>query len=394
MKKITHKEYIVKVEKMHPNIEVLERYINAHTKILHKCKTCGHEWMSKPSSILVGYGCAKCAKVKKLTHDEYKKKVEETSSNIEVVEEYINMCTKILHKCKICGHEWNAKPSDIVTGHGCPICSKRAIGNSPEYKNSIWASEYKKYFSRYMTEEQMKKYMPHSDKKIEVKCPNCNKRKEISPNTLLRNGLGCICGDGISYPNKFVYFLLKQLNIEIKLEFSPKWANKKKYDIYIPSLNCIIENHGKQHYEDGYGMYSTTYETQKRNDQYKESLARNNGINNYIIIDCRYSNKDWIRQSVVNSGLLNIIGSTESEINWHNCDEFATSNLVKVASELWNSGMCTIQIRDKMKLSKSSINNYLNKGAKLLMCNYTGELSRQRTREYRNKTKSLNRKGV
>ena len=390
-RKTTHEEYIAKVKEIHPNIEVLEEYINARTKILHKCKTCGHEWMAKPSGILVGYGCAKCAKVKKLTHDEYEKRAEEINPNIEVLDEYINMQTKILHKCKVCGYEWDVKPNDIATGHGCPICSKKVIGSPPEYKNSIWASEYKEYFSKYITEEQMKSYMPHSTKKVEAKCPNCKRYKKISPSVLLGNGLGCICGDGISYPNKFIYSMLNQLNIEMICEYSPKWANRKKYDVYIPKLNCIIENHGAQHYKDAPTIFGTTYEYQKQNDDEKKQSAIKNGIKKYIVINCKKSNKDWIKQSVIDSKLLDIIGVSESEIDWDECDRFATSNMIKEISNLWNEGMCVKQILEKVPLKRSAVYNCLNKAAKLSMCDYDGKLSKKRTYMYKEKLKKENK---
>ena len=382
--KMTHEDYITKIKHIHSNIEVLCEYVNARTKILHKCKICGYEWVAQPNSILSGCGCPKCSGTMRLTQKEYEKRVEEINTNIKVLDKYINMNTKILHQCKVCRHKWNIKPSDIVNKHGCPICSGKIIGNPPEYKNSIWASKYKNYFIKYMTEEQMKIYTPNSNKIIEVLCPDCGRYKKISPNTLFQHGLGCICGDGISYPNKFMYSVLKQLNIEIMLEYSPEWANKKKYDIYIPNLNCIIENHGFQHYKDGFTLFGKTYEYEKQNDKYKEEIARENGIQSYIIIDCRYSNEDWIKQSILNSDLPNILNFSEYDINWCECDKFATSNLVKIVSELWNNGMCVEEIRDKMELSKNTIYNYLNKGAKFSMCNYTGILSRERTKKYKN----------
>ena len=379
-KKKTHEEYVTEVAEINPDIEVIEQYVNAHSKIKHKCKVCKHEWYAKPNGILSGYGCPKCSGVIKLTQEEYEERIIATGLNIRVIDKYINMNTNILHKCNICGYEWGIKPSDVVNKHGCPVCAGKIIGNPPEYKNSIWASEYKEYFSRYMTEGQMKLHMPNSNKKIQVKCPDCQRYKDISPNTLNKNGLGCICGDGVSYPNKFVYYMLKQLNIDVILEYSPLWSHRKQYDIFIPNLSCIIENHGAQHYKDGFGMFGVTYEEEKQNDDYKEEIAKTNGIKNYIVIDCRNSNKDWIKQSILKSELLSILGFLEYDIDWDECDMFATSNLVKVASELWNNGMCGEQ--SKMNLSKTTIYNYLKKGTKLLFCSYTGELSKKRTKEY------------
>ena len=74
--KRTHEEYVAKVAEINPNIEVIESYIDANTKILHKCKIDGYEWKIRPASILVGEGCPKCAGNINLTNDEYINKLE------------------------------------------------------------------------------------------------------------------------------------------------------------------------------------------------------------------------------------------------------------------------------------------------------------------------------
>ena len=47
------------------------------------------------------------------------------NSNIEIIEEYKNANTKLLCKCKIDGYEWYSKPSNLLQGRGCPKCSGR-----------------------------------------------------------------------------------------------------------------------------------------------------------------------------------------------------------------------------------------------------------------------------
>ena len=42
--------------------------------------------------------------------------------DIEILTEFVNCRTKILCRCKICGHEWWVIPSDILRGIGCPEC--------------------------------------------------------------------------------------------------------------------------------------------------------------------------------------------------------------------------------------------------------------------------------
>lgn len=49
--------------------------------------------------------------------------VKTINPSIEVVGEYINSQTKILHRCKLCDYEWNIVPNNILNGQGCPQCN-------------------------------------------------------------------------------------------------------------------------------------------------------------------------------------------------------------------------------------------------------------------------------
>lgn len=105
------------------DIEILGTYKNNHTKILCKCKIDGHEWEVKPNNLLQGYGCPLCGGSLKLTHEEFIKRLQYINSNIEVLGTYVNYGTKILCKCKKCEHKWIATPRDLLQGCGCPKCN-------------------------------------------------------------------------------------------------------------------------------------------------------------------------------------------------------------------------------------------------------------------------------
>ena len=81
-KKKTHEEYVAELAIKNPNIEVLERYINATTPILHRCKIDGHEWKPVPNNILRGSGCPKCAKILKKTTSYYIEELAIVNPNI------------------------------------------------------------------------------------------------------------------------------------------------------------------------------------------------------------------------------------------------------------------------------------------------------------------------
>lgn len=120
----THAQYIEELKNLNSNIIVIDTYINAITPILHKCLIDEHEWYATPANILFGTGCPKCGGTIKKTHDEYVDEVFSINSNIEVIEQYINARTPILHKCKIDGYVWYSAPYAILSGCGCPKCNE------------------------------------------------------------------------------------------------------------------------------------------------------------------------------------------------------------------------------------------------------------------------------
>lgn len=72
MRKKTHEEYVLEVAEKYSTIEVVGSYINKRTKILHRCKIDGHEWLSTPEYILKGYGCPKCKQSKETYYQKNK----------------------------------------------------------------------------------------------------------------------------------------------------------------------------------------------------------------------------------------------------------------------------------------------------------------------------------
>ena len=118
--KKTTEQYKEELKIKNSNIICLEEYTNALTKILHKCLVCGNIWKAKPNIILSGYGCPTCSGKKQKTTEEYKEELK--GRNIEVLEEYVNANTKILHKCLKCKNEWRVEPHSVLRGNGCPYC--------------------------------------------------------------------------------------------------------------------------------------------------------------------------------------------------------------------------------------------------------------------------------
>jgi hypothetical protein len=209
--------------------------------------------------------------------------------------------------------------------------------------------------------------------KIKVICPICNtvKDKEVSIFNLYKyKSIGCLkCGDGISYPNKFCFNLLRQLGVKFMSEYTPEWLdNNMRYDFFIPSLNIIIEMDG---------LFHDLSEDVKNSDEYKNNKAIDNNVE-MIRIDCRKSNLEYIKVNILNSRLSQIFDL--SFIDWLQIEKFCLSSMVKEVCSLWDSGIqSTNVIIDITGLCKSTICKYLNQGAKLGWCSYNGKKEKIKT---------------
>ena len=263
------------------------------------------------------------------------------------------------------------------------------------------------------------KYSMGSSEYVFIKCPDCGFEKEIRLTDLVRYNFSCkICSDQIPYSEKFTANLLRQLLkqdfiIQLTRKYK-KWCGKYKYDFYTntDNINCIIETHGQQHYDQTSGKWGTLEEIQQ-NDKDKEELAKSNNIENYIVIDCRKSELEWIKHNIMNRDpnrldqpcLAEVLNFKEQDINWLKCHEFACSNLIKEVCSLWSSGIHDIlTISEKVKIGDQTIRKYLKQGAELGWCDYkltikmkvicvtTGEIfesQAEATKKYKTKTGSI-----
>ncbi len=59
-KKMTHEEFILKLNNINSNIIVIDKYIASSYKIKVKCKQCDCIWETTPNNLLRNHGCPKC----------------------------------------------------------------------------------------------------------------------------------------------------------------------------------------------------------------------------------------------------------------------------------------------------------------------------------------------
>lgn len=206
-----------------------------------------------------------------------------------------------------------------------------------------------------------------SNEPIRIKCPICGHEDTVIVGNWFYQGKKCsVCSDGISFPEKIMMSILKQLNIDYIYQAGKKrgnliWAKGFRYDFMftIADNNYLIEMDGRQH-EDMKQQFI---------DKEKDLLASQNNFH-LIRIDCGYKNKErlsFIKNSILNSDLSNLLSL--DKIDWKQCGQFATSTFIETVCSLWeDNGLSIKSIINKVGLSHQTIWKYLKEGNKLGLC--------------------------
>lgn len=276
----THDDYVSELKKTSPNIEVVGKYINAKTKILHKCLTHNYEWYITPINALKVNGCKQCAsdqlsKLLTKTHKEYIDELLSVNPNIEAVEVYKGANTNIIHKCKIHNYEWSARPANILSGKGCPRCANRDV--TPDF----YLEKLSKINPTVIPLENYKRAVD----KILHKCLICSYEWMVVPTSLL-SGNGCpACSNSRGEIMVKKWLESHNISYEAQKRFDDcKDIRTLPFDFYLPNRNTCIEYDGEQHFRPvGFRSHnqehaSFVFERTQKHDQIKNEYCKNKGI--------------------------------------------------------------------------------------------------------------------
>ncbi|MGK4040884.1 zinc-ribbon domain-containing protein [Heyndrickxia oleronia] len=279
-------------------------------------------------------------------------------------------------KCTECNSTYyTIVHSKTIGNSNCPYCSGRRVNVT----NCLWRT-HPEIADLLVDYERGFLVSKGNSKKELFECPDCKEKQYKSTYLVTKNGFSCNnCSDGISYPEKFMGALLNQLKIKFIRDSSFEWSkdiihsNKKlcgnkRYDFYIPELNCIIETHGRQHYDGGFETVSDrTLQDEQQNDILKEKIAYENGIKNYIIVNCKFSELEYIKTSILSSELKYLLNL--ELVDWKECHKSACKSLVKIVSNLWNDKELSLaQIAERLKVSKNTAYTYLKQAKEIGWC--------------------------
>ena len=319
---------------------------------------------------------------KKLTNEEFVMRVAMVNPTITILDEYVNYDTKLKCMCQN-GHIFYAYPSTLLKERKCPYCSNREVLVG---FNDLW-STHPEIAKLLKNPEDGYCLTYGSGKIVDFVCPHCGNITHKSPNMVYSlGGLGCqMCGDGVSYPNKFIRQLLCQLDVDFIPEVTKKvdgfqWVGLYRYDCYVEcdDFKMFIEMDG------GAGHGNRMFNSKERDidgaqrDKIKDRLAAEHGIE-VIRIDCNYQDDDrcqYIKRNILCSKLNNMFNL--SNIDWDLCNMNAQKNLVKEVCDIYMSGVHNlIDIGKILKLHRLTISRYLKRGVEFGWCDYDAKKSLQ-----------------
>ena len=286
---------------------------------------------------------------------------------------------KYKYTCNKCGYDkGEIYETRLKSGNGCVCCSGMVavLGINTIFDTAPW-------MVKYVGEEVAKTHTCCSHKYIYPICPDCgrNRNKKIRICSIYEHhSIGCDCGDGKSYPEKFMFCLLDQLKRNevintIETEKTYDWCNyynpyKNKdsfgrYDFVIENMKLIIEMDGEFHRIDN-NLSGQTVEESQWLDSTKDKLAKENG---YSII--RISNENDLKYNIIHSELNDIFDL--SIIDWDKCIEFGCTNLMKLACKYKkeNPNLTNLEISKMIGgVGIGGVRKWLIAGEKLNLCSY------------------------
>lgn len=371
-KKVTTEEFIERARAVHGDRYdySLVEYVNNSTKVKIICKKHG-AFEQRPANHMIRDGCPKCGRDMVKNKLKFAKKIEDINSlliqnkidfQFYTGQIYKNNCTKLLGVCPRCGDS-KTTLANLLRNNSSGCCSGQRIAT----KNTVafLRPDLVPFFKNPTDAERV---TLKSGKRIDFKCIKCGYEKIMPVSNFMNQGFCCdLCSNKHSLPERFIRSVIKELSLQYEPHKTFNWSNRKQYDFYIPSLNMIIEAHGIQHYEQS--NRGRSLKEEQENDILKKKIAKENGIEHYVSIDCRYSSFEWLTKNIEKS--LNKYISLD--INYKKIWENIYEEDVLLYWEAWNNrgeNDTTTSIAKHFSINVQLLVKYLKIGADIERCNY------------------------
>ena len=189
---------------------------------------------------------------------------------------YINSKKKVIVSCPEHG-DFMARPNDLLSGHGCPICRYIKAHDKTRKSTEQFISDARKVHG--LKYDYSKTIYKGAHEKVVITCPD-HGDFEQEPNVHLK-GYGCPkCSE--SHLEKEIRALLEENNIKYDYEKQFPWLKNVQpmsIDFYLPELSVGIECQGRQHFKpiEWFGG-DVGFESCQERDKLKNELCSENNI--------------------------------------------------------------------------------------------------------------------
>ena len=95
-------------------------YVDDRTPLRWRC-TCGHEWTSRPMTVVQGRWCPACAGSRRLTIEDLQAEAAKHNGRL-LSASYSGIASHMEWECAL-GHRWETSAKVIRAGHWCPQCA-------------------------------------------------------------------------------------------------------------------------------------------------------------------------------------------------------------------------------------------------------------------------------
>ena len=273
----TQESFTKKMKEIHPNIEVIGKYVDSKTKIRCRCLLDGYEWEQRPNDLLQGIGCSRCNNYERISNEDFQIEFYSKNNTIELLSEYVNNRTPILCRCKIDGFEWYAYANDLLKGRsGCKKCAGCAPYTTETFREAMRNIDD--------TIIIIGEYV-NSKTPLECECRICGTHWMAQPSNLKNNHTGC----PNCVPNSKLENLVEQILKDYNIKYIPQYkfvdlkgvgGRSLSFDFYLPKYNVLIECQGRQHNECiEYFGGEEKFKIQQEHDKRKREYAKLHNIN-------------------------------------------------------------------------------------------------------------------
>ena len=302
-KRLTQEEYIEKLAKENPTVELLSEYNGNKNYITVRCKIDGNIWQTKPNWLHAGQGCQVCydrrrgesSKIPldvmiKRAQDKFKDENGEPLYDYSLIkeEDYKNSHQKVPIICKKHGVFYHSFTRHIFGGRGCQICAMENLN----IDRRMGKEEFIRKAQEIQQDENGEPLYIY-DKVEYINCDTpvciiCKEHGEFWQTPYLHlKGFGCKkCN--ISLLEKEMVSFLNDNKVEYIWQATNKdleWLNRQTLDFYLPKYNMAIECQGGQHFKtvEHFGG-EEEFEKIIERDKRKFDLCKEHNINLIYII--------------------------------------------------------------------------------------------------------------